>query len=62
VPAGRGSQRALHYVAPTLLDLLGEADPAEMEGQSMLRTAADAASETSTPRDDSVTDTHSFSR
>ena len=37
VPAGAGPQRALHDVAPTLLELLGEPVPAEMEGQSMLR-------------------------
>ena len=31
-PAGPGPQRALHDVAPTLLELLGEPVPADMEG------------------------------
>jgi predicted AlkP superfamily phosphohydrolase/phosphomutase len=62
VPAGRGPQRALHDVAPTLLELLGEPVPAEMEGQSMLRPAAAGEPESSASRDDSVTDTPTLSR
>ena len=62
VPAGPGPQRALHDVAPTLLELLGEPVPADMEGQSMLLSAAANGSESSASRDDSVTDTRTFSR
>ena len=40
VPAGAGPQRAIPDVAPTLLELLGEPVPAEMEGQSILRPTA----------------------
>jgi predicted AlkP superfamily phosphohydrolase/phosphomutase len=36
VPAGRGPERDLRDVAPTLLALLGEPIPHDMEGQSML--------------------------
>jgi predicted AlkP superfamily phosphohydrolase/phosphomutase len=61
VPAGRGPQRALHDVAPTLLELLGEPVPPDMEGQSMLLPAASDAAELSVSRDDSVTDTRTFS-
>ena len=57
VPAGRGPQRALPDIAPTLLELLDEPVPAEMEGQSILRPAASDAAESSASRDDSVTDT-----
>ena len=62
VPTGPGSQRALHDVAPTLLELLGESVPAEMEGQSMLRSAAAGEPESSASRGDSVTDTRTLSR
>ena len=63
VPAGPGPQRALHDVAPTLLELLGEPVPAEMEGQSMLRLCRLASEpESSASRDDSVTDTRTLSR
>ena len=61
-PAGPGPQRALHDVAPTLLELLGEPVPAEMEGQSMLLPVPVEAAEASAPSDDSVTDTPTFSR
>src|SRR4029079_9974096 len=60
--AGQGLQRALHDVAPTLLELLGESVPAEMEGQSMLRSAAAGEPAASTSRDDSFTDTCTLSR
>ena len=60
VPAGPGPERALRDVAPTLLELLGEAVPAEMEGRSMLRPTVREAPASS--RDDSVTDTRTFSR
>jgi predicted AlkP superfamily phosphohydrolase/phosphomutase len=43
VPTGPGPERAIHDVAPTLLELLGEPVPAEMEGQSMLRARAATA-------------------
>jgi len=44
VPAGRGPERSLLDVAPTLLELLGEPVPPEMEGRSWLsRTAPEAA-------------------
>ena len=36
VPPGRGPERDLRDVAPTLLDLLGETVPPEMEGRSLL--------------------------
>lgn len=36
VPAGPGGQRDLRDVAPTILDLLGEAIPQDMEGRSLL--------------------------
>jgi predicted AlkP superfamily phosphohydrolase/phosphomutase len=62
VPAGPGPQRALHDVAPTLLELLGEPVPAEMEGRSMLAPAAPNGPESPVSRDDSVTDTRSLSR
>lgn len=62
VPAGRGPQRALHDVAPTLLELLGEPVPADMEGQSILLPAAADGPEPSASRNDSVTDTRTFSR
>jgi predicted AlkP superfamily phosphohydrolase/phosphomutase len=39
VPAGRGGERDLRDVAPTLLELLGEPVPAEMEGASMVSAA-----------------------
>ena len=62
VPAGPGAQRALYDVAPTLLELLGEPVPPEMEGQSMLRPAAADGPEPPATRDDSVTDTPTLSR
>ena len=62
VPAGAAPQRALHDVAPTLLELLGEPVPAEMEGQSMLRPAAADGPEPSASRDASVTDTRAIPR
>lgn len=62
VPAGREPQRALHDVAPTLLELLGEPVPADMEGQSILLPAAADRPEPSASRNDSVTDTRTFSR
>jgi predicted AlkP superfamily phosphohydrolase/phosphomutase len=37
VPAGAGPERDLRAIAPTILDLLGEEIPAEMEGRSLLR-------------------------
>jgi predicted AlkP superfamily phosphohydrolase/phosphomutase len=39
VPPGRGPEREIRDVAPTLLDLLGEPVPAEMEGTSLLAPA-----------------------
>ena len=39
VPAGPGPERDIRDVAPTLLDLLGEPVPAEMEGTSLLAPA-----------------------
>jgi predicted AlkP superfamily phosphohydrolase/phosphomutase len=36
VPPGRGAERDLRDIAPTLLELLGEPVPAEMEGRSLL--------------------------
>ena len=36
IPVGRGPQRDLLDIAPTILELLGESIPAEMEGVSML--------------------------
>jgi predicted AlkP superfamily phosphohydrolase/phosphomutase len=39
VPAGPGPERDIRDVAPTLLDLLGEPVPAEMEGTSMVELA-----------------------
>jgi predicted AlkP superfamily phosphohydrolase/phosphomutase len=36
VPAGRGPERDLRDVAPTILTLLGEPVPAEMEGRSLV--------------------------
>ena len=62
VPAGRGPERALHDVAPTLLELLGEAAPADMEGQSMLGREAPDGAEPPAIRDDSVTDTPTLSQ
>jgi predicted AlkP superfamily phosphohydrolase/phosphomutase len=61
VPAGPGPQRALHDVAPTLLELLGEPVPADMEGRSMLGAAASDGFEAPDSRDDSVTDTRTLS-
>ena len=61
VPAGPGPQRALHDVAPTLLELLGETVPTEMEGQSMLRSAATDGREPPASRDDPVGDTRTLS-
>jgi arylsulfatase A-like enzyme len=64
VLAGPGPERALRDVAPTLLELLGEPVPPEMEGRSILGPAGPAreASEPSVSSDDSVTDTRTFSR
>jgi predicted AlkP superfamily phosphohydrolase/phosphomutase len=62
VPAGSGPERSLHDVAPTLLELLGEPVPAEMEGRSMLLPPAGAASRSHALRHDSVTDTHTLSQ
>jgi predicted AlkP superfamily phosphohydrolase/phosphomutase len=62
VPAGPGPERALHDVAPTLLELLGEPVPAEMEGQSILRSAASDEAVPSASRDDPVTDTQAIPR
>jgi predicted AlkP superfamily phosphohydrolase/phosphomutase len=63
VPAGAGPQRVLHDVAPTLLELLGEPVPADMEGRSMLDSApSDGTPEPSASRDGSVTDTRTSSR
>jgi predicted AlkP superfamily phosphohydrolase/phosphomutase len=62
VPVGPGPERALPDVAPTLLELLGEPVPSEMEGRSMLRPPAAASAETRASRDDSVTDTQAVSR
>jgi predicted AlkP superfamily phosphohydrolase/phosphomutase len=61
IPAGPGPQRALHDVAPTLLELLGEPVPAEMEGRSMLRSTAADGPEPPVSRDDPMTDTPTFS-
>jgi predicted AlkP superfamily phosphohydrolase/phosphomutase len=36
VPSGRGEERSIVDVAPTLLELLGEPVPAEMEGRSLV--------------------------
>jgi bisphosphoglycerate-independent phosphoglycerate mutase (AlkP superfamily) len=36
VPAGPGPERDLRNVAPTILALLGEPIPADMEGRSVL--------------------------
>jgi predicted AlkP superfamily phosphohydrolase/phosphomutase len=36
VPAGAGPVRDLRDIAPTILDLLGEEIPADMEGRSLL--------------------------
>ena len=36
VPVGRGAQRSLLDVAPTVLDALGEPVPAAMQGSSLL--------------------------
>ena len=62
VPAGRGPERELPDVAPTLLELLGEPVPAEMEGRSMLGPTASRPAEQPASRDDSVTDTPPVSR
>jgi predicted AlkP superfamily phosphohydrolase/phosphomutase len=62
VPARPGPQRVLHDVAPTLLELLGEPVPAEMEGQSMLQSGAADGPGPSAARHDSVADTRTFSR
>ena len=61
VAAGPGPQRALRDVAPTLLEVLGEPVPADMEGRSMLLSPAADSPESSASRDDSVTDTRTFS-
>ena len=42
VPPGRGPERDIRDVAPTLLDLLGEPIPAEMEGSTLLAPPAAA--------------------
>jgi predicted AlkP superfamily phosphohydrolase/phosphomutase len=39
VPVGRGPERDLRDIAPTILELLDEPVPAEMEGVSMLASA-----------------------
>ena len=39
VPAGEGPTRDLRDIAPTILELLGEPVPAEMEGRSLLASA-----------------------
>jgi len=58
VPAGQGPERSLLDVAPTLLELLGEPVPADMEGGSMLWGGAEAAAATdSDSPHDPVTDT-----
>ena len=62
VPAGPGPERALFDVAPTLLELLGEAVPGDMEGRSMLRPATADGPVPSASRDDSVTDTRTLSQ
>ncbi|MGH3033591.1 MAG: alkaline phosphatase family protein, partial [Gaiellaceae bacterium] len=41
VSAGRGPERDLRDVAPTILELLGEPVPADMEGTSLLEVADD---------------------
>jgi predicted AlkP superfamily phosphohydrolase/phosphomutase len=61
VPAGPGPQRALHDVAPTLLELLGEPLPGDMEGRSMLRPASANGPDSPASRDDSVADTRTLS-
>ena len=61
VPAGPGPERALGDVAPTLLELLGEPVPAEMEGRSMLSPPASDTAKPSASRNDSVTDTPTLS-
>jgi predicted AlkP superfamily phosphohydrolase/phosphomutase len=43
VPAGPGPDRDILDVAPTLLTVLGERVPAEMEGSSLVRAASPAA-------------------
>jgi predicted AlkP superfamily phosphohydrolase/phosphomutase len=40
ISAGRGPERDLRDIAPTLLELLGEAVPPEMEGESLAPAAA----------------------
>jgi predicted AlkP superfamily phosphohydrolase/phosphomutase len=62
VQAGPGPERALPDVAPTLLELLGEPVPADMEGRSMLAAASTDGPAESASRDDSVADTPTFSR
>ena len=62
VPAGPGPQRALHDVAPTLLELLGEPVPPEMEGRSMLEAPLAEGPQSPASRDASVTDTRTLSR
>jgi predicted AlkP superfamily phosphohydrolase/phosphomutase len=62
VAAGPGPERPLHDVAPTLLELLGEPVPPEMEGRSMLRPPLGDGVETSPSRDPSVADTRIFSQ
>jgi predicted AlkP superfamily phosphohydrolase/phosphomutase len=42
VPAGRGPQRDLRDVAPTILELLGEPVPSEWEGASIVSTTVGA--------------------
>jgi predicted AlkP superfamily phosphohydrolase/phosphomutase len=39
VESGRSGERDLRDIAPTILDLLGEEIPAEMEGRSLLRSS-----------------------
>jgi predicted AlkP superfamily phosphohydrolase/phosphomutase len=60
VPAGPGPERELWDVAPTLLELLGEPVPAEMEGRSMLGSSGEGEAENPASRDDPVTDTHTL--
>ncbi|HEU5243601.1 MAG TPA: hypothetical protein VFU33_04300, partial [Gaiellaceae bacterium] len=62
VPAGPGLERELFDVAPTLLELLGEAVPGDMEGRSLLQPAGSEGSESTEFREDSVTDTPTFSQ
>jgi len=49
VAPGRAEERDIRDVAPTLLELLGEPVPADMEGRSMLSSSAAAAGRTLRP-------------